>query len=621
MKGGVLQLKKRIRRPPQSLRIYDTSGPGSTIQDGPPQLNPESHSRIPDPTGTHSNTSGLPSTKSKRNTMGIRIHNAYTQMGVSCSLDPNILQSVQKCVDFLHTNPPCGLGPLQLDHVWKDCRTKSQIPVVDDTTSGRDLLKVVQHMGFNPGHLDPNTRDDRSLLVQLILSRGVTMTRNYKQNQQKLLRYVKKLEEMCSVKINLVTEGRDQAVHSLNLHGVQVYSCVSTSTVSVHYVLRDPSGSDITDWSKIQRHYSKICQLERLHLWCCDQFVDTSGELLEHEVDVVLTTHQDLPFTNTSERESLDSLPLGSNITQGGKIFHTPVQEVSIRSKQDEHAGRHYFGFEYWQDTLHMECCGCCDQMGVVDKSIKDPEFKSVCQPFMMSRTDGLRRCKLCVSAHQPLKWTHCNKMTPDPAVPYVLSCLTHVEGQLIARCIPMMKINILRKGGTSLGGNAIAFHSPVTELATHLPLLPSELQNVYVVRGLVNDEDTREVMDGAKKFRIRRQYVLKGLEWLQQNNPAYADIVIDPGRVNCLPVNGTVFDNLHQGSSELCACDSGRLVNDCLCHQYVPPSDDTPSQQLPECCHCHKSINVCSCFIAPVHGVDGQEDGDIDVNLGPAPN
>jgi len=105
-----------------------------------------------------------------------------------------------------------------------------------------------------------------------------------------------------------------------------------------------------------------------------------------------------------------------------------------------------------------------------------------------------------------------------------------------------MMKIECLRKGGRVPRGNAISFHSPVNEFFTRLPLLPSEVHHVYVVRGHTSDEDKQDVQDSCKRFRIRRWPVFYALQWLQVNNPPYKDIIIDPVRVNSLPVDGTVF-------------------------------------------------------------------------------
>jgi hypothetical protein len=564
--------------------------------------------------------------ESKRSTMASQIHSSYSKLGLPCSLDPTI-RSLRPCADFLQASPPIGLDPLQLQYDWDNCKTKSQVPTVDSTTSLRVLSRTASSLGVSMTGLDfsLDTLSNKDILVKLIKNQGVEVIMHYNTNVKTLQQYVKRLIHIASVSKGVEKEGRDQARHSLILHGIDVVS--SAGKVSSQYQI--PSlGVDVdereiqTDWCKITRHYGKICQLTRLGLWVTREFVDEYGVFLEDAADAAVTANLGRPFTSGQARQLLDNLPLGSDITCGGKFSFTAVQEQAIRAKQEQHAAKHYLGWESWQQTLRMELCGYCNLIAIQDSSMRDPPIQKLTRPFFINRQDGVRRCEECARCLIPDKWGPQNNMQPDPIIPPELACLTHVEGQLIARCIPMMKIECLRKGGRALRGNAISFHSPVSELFTRLPLLPSEVRQVYVVRGLTSDEDKQDVQDSCKRFRIRRWPVFYALQWLQVNNPAYKDIIIDPVRVNSLPVDGTVFGGFESIICRQNGCRSGAPADTCPC-QMMPASPDIPSQPLPTCGVCGQGVDLCSCFLAPiVAGNEGDHTGGHDdgiTNLGPA--
>ena len=67
------------------------------------------------------------------------------------------------------------------------------------------------------------------------------------------------------------------------------------------------------------------------------------------------------------------------------------------------------------------------------------------------------------------------------------------------------------------------------------------------VVRGLVADEDSQNVSSGAREWKLRRAPVLDALQYLITHSPPYMDpgngVVIDEGRLTCIPEDGSVFD------------------------------------------------------------------------------
>ena len=108
---------------------------------------------------------------------------------------------------------------------------------------------------------------------------------------------------------------------------------------------------------------------------------------------------------------------------------------------------------------------------------------------------------------------------------------MSEAELMLIARLAPTVHVHMLRHGGIASRGRWIAFLQAVQEPATILPCLPAEVDIIRVRRQ--GKDDTH------KDFRVRRQRVEGGLRWLKDNNPAYADIVIDEARLQNLPADG----------------------------------------------------------------------------------
>ena len=97
------------------------------------------------------------------------------------------------------------------------------------------------------------------------------------------------------------------------------------------------------------------------------------------------------------------------------------------------------------------------------------------------------------------------------------------------------MLVHLLKHGGIASRGHCIAFSQAVQEPATILPRLSAEV-NIIRVRKQGKD-------DTHKDFRVRRQHIERALHWLKDNNTAYRDIVIDDGRIQCLPEDGELPD------------------------------------------------------------------------------
>jgi len=124
-----------------------------------------------------------------------------------------------------------------------------------------------------------------------------------------------------------------------------------------------------------------------------------------------------------------------------------------------------------------------------------------------------------------------------DPmSVPEELSGMSDAEQMLIARLAPTVHVHMLKHWEIASRGHCIAFPQAVQAPATILPRLPREVDIIRVRRQ--GKDDTH------KDFRVRRHQVECAPHWLRNNNPAYADVVIDEARLQNLPADGE-FPNL----------------------------------------------------------------------------
>ena len=149
--------------------------------------------------------------------------------------------------------------------------------------------------------------------------------------------------------------------------------------------------------------------------------------------------------------------------------------------------------------------------------------FVRLSNPLIWDSTSGVRRCGACVSMEQiPLKdqtarvdvagkWGAVNSMFPS-AVPPALACLSLIEKMLVAMLCPMMKIRHLKKGGLKLCGNAISLRQPTGRIVTALSRRMHEAGFLFVVRGLVSEDDRHSVSRHTRVWRVRCQNVRTAL-------------------------------------------------------------------------------------------------------------
>lgn len=113
-------------------------------------------------------------------------------------------------------------------------------------------------------------------------------------------------------------------------------------------------------------------------------------------------------------------------------------------------------------------------------------------------------------------------------SVPDVLKDLSLIEQLLIARVHPVVQVYRLVGGQTGYSGHVINFFQDVREVATSLPHVLSDVNDIVKV--------SYDKLLFHKDFKIRKHCVLNALTHLKEKNKYYRDIVIDMNALQSLP-------------------------------------------------------------------------------------
>ncbi|KAK3917404.1 ATP-dependent DNA helicase RRM3 [Frankliniella fusca] len=152
------------------------------------------------------------------------------------------------------------------------------------------------------------------------------------------------------------------------------------------------------------------------------------------------------------------------------------------------------------------------------------------------------KRKKKCIHKSDVCKSLSCENGMDPGTVPDVLSGLTYVEEQLIARIHPVVSLFKIKGHQFGYSGNVINFPQKVENFAKVLPHKVTDLASVVTVR--TNSSIT------SKDFHVRGAKVLEALKWLKCNNKYYHDIEISLENISILPVDGNVFDEIRSMQS-----------------------------------------------------------------------
>ena len=122
---------------------------------------------------------------------------------------------------------------------------------------------------------------------------------------------------------------------------------------------------------------------------------------------------------------------------------------------------------------------------------------------------------------------------------------LNSQEQALIAISTPIMSFFKLKgpRDGQNIGfkGNVINIAQDISKICKILPRLPSNC-NIFTVRSRRGSDPSH-----YKDFKVRRERVHKWLLFLKKWNPAYRNIDICLVNLNALPLDNSVYENLHE--------------------------------------------------------------------------
>ena len=139
-------------------------------------------------------------------------------------------------------------------------------------------------------------------------------------------------------------------------------------------------------------------------------------------------------------------------------------------------------------------------------------------------------------------KFTQANNMDPFPCDKMDLlpsfPDLTQIEEMLISIAHPIMSVYRIRHN-IKYRGHCVTVPQDVQQVASKLPLLPSEAPCIIVRRSTHTDPNE------YKHFRVRKDVIRQALIWLKSNNHLYRDIIIDENVLSQLPDDGNVGNDI----------------------------------------------------------------------------
>ena len=175
--------------------------------------------------------------------------------------------------------------------------------------------------------------------------------------------------------------------------------------------------------------------------------------------------------------------------------------------------------FEQDMCTINMRWCTVCKEYWAQRGSDRGEPLGFVCEQCFNAQ------CNSVVP-----KFSVANNMDPGE-VPQELKGLTMVEEMLIALACPIMTVRRLKGGQTGYSGQVINMPQDVAKFATELP---QEVHDLPIL--IIRRKDQR---NNLLDCRVRRNYIMRALRWLQMHNDFYRQIAIVPCRLEALPQDG----------------------------------------------------------------------------------
>ena len=151
----------------------------------------------------------------------------------------------------------------------------------------------------------------------------------------------------------------------------------------------------------------------------------------------------------------------------------------------------------------------------------------------------------------------------PQYQLPKELQDLSHAEKMLIQRVSPFVPLHHIKLGTWGLSGHVCAFEQDLEGFCSRLPRQKDDVTMLKVLQSVRAEIGNVDNQACIKAFRVRKQKIMKALQFLQEYNPLYHDIVIDESALDWILGDegvltggemtvddmATAADNTHQNS------------------------------------------------------------------------
>lgn len=158
------------------------------------------------------------------------------------------------------------------------------------------------------------------------------------------------------------------------------------------------------------------------------------------------------------------------------------------------------------------------------------------------------RVCMKCimVQKRKPMPYVYGEGNAMDPGeMPHGLQPLTQVEEMLVARAHVQMVIKRVRGHQFHYSGHTVTFLQDVVKFSSALPMLPEDLDIVYLKPPAARADLSRFRLQFARDMKVRRGVVLAWLRHLKQHHPDYRHITILEENLSQLPEDGDISHRL----------------------------------------------------------------------------
>ena len=161
----------------------------------------------------------------------------------------------------------------------------------------------------------------------------------------------------------------------------------------------------------------------------------------------------------------------------------------------------------------------------------------------MKIEDDVCARCRKVDKDQEVWLFGSANAMQPD-IMPSTLPALTQVEEMLISRVHVFIEVRQIRGQQYRYRGHIVHFLRDTGRVYSQLPLLPQDL-DIIVLQPSNAQSNPRMGRQFVRDFRVRRAVITTWLHFLRVHHPGYQDIAISADRLDRLPDDGDVMEQV----------------------------------------------------------------------------